>query len=73
MFDENGIIVDEAVKYNTGELALNLDNPIIKSLNNLYERVPILRMFNRFPGILVNVIRTGDEYIPAQYVHFKKI
>jgi hypothetical protein len=72
MFDENGIIVDEAVKYNTGELALNLDNPIIKSLNNLYERVPILRMFNRFPGILVNVIRTGDEYIPAPIRSFQK-
>ena len=72
MFDENGIIVDEAVKYNTSELALNLNSDMVTSLNSLYERVPLLRAFNRFPGILVNVVRTADEYIPAPIRSFQK-
>lgn len=72
MFDENGIIVDEAVKYNTSELALNLNSDMVTALNSLYERVPLLRAFNRFPGILVNVVRTADEYIPAPIRSFQK-
>jgi hypothetical protein len=71
MFDENGIIVDEAVKYNTGEIALNLDNPVIQNIQQVFEVLPPLRMFSRFPGTLANVIRTADDYIPAPLRSFQ--
>jgi hypothetical protein len=71
MFDENGIIADEAVKYNTGEIALNLNSEVVTRIQGVFEVLPPLRMFSRFPGTLANIIRTADDYIPAPIRSFQ--
>ena len=72
MFDENGIIVDEAVKYNTGEIALNLDTGLNTQLNGLLEEIPALRPFILFPGTMANMVRVMDDYLPAPLRSFQR-
>jgi hypothetical protein len=72
MFDENGIIVDEAVKYNTGEIALNLDTGLNTQLNGLLQEIPGLRPFIMFPGTMANMVRVADDYLPAPLRSFQR-
>ena len=64
MFDESGMITDEAVKYATNEMALNLDSPIAKGVSDLVKIVPGLRPFLFFPTTGMNVIDIGGKYGP---------
>jgi hypothetical protein len=72
MFDTNGIIVDEAVKYNSGEIALNLDTNLVKSLDEFLRHVPAARMFFLFPTTLANVVKQADDYMPLPLKGFQK-
>ncbi len=72
MFDTNGIIVDQAVKYNNADIALNLDSKYTKALNGLLEFVPGLTPFLTFPTIMANVVRVADDYLPAPLLSFQK-
>ena len=72
MFDTNGIIVDQAVKYNNADIALNLDSRYTKALNGLLEFVPGLTPFLTFPTIMANVVRVADDYLPAPLLSFQK-
>ena len=72
MFDENGIVVDEAVKYNTSDIALNLETDLVKSADALMQLVPASRMFIPFPTILANVIKQTDNYAPLPFKSFQK-
>jgi hypothetical protein len=64
MFDETGMIKDEAVKYATNEMALNLDTPLASGLSGLIQRLPGLRPFMFFPTVGMNVIDMGGKYNP---------
>ena len=72
MFDTNGIIVDEAVKYNTADIALNLDTSMAQSFNELLRHVPGARMFLRFPTTMANVVKVTDDYLPLPFKSFQK-
>ena len=66
MFDESGMITDEAVKYATSEMALNLDTPLAKGITDLIRIVPGLRPFFFFPTTGMNIIDIGGKYGPWQ-------
>ncbi len=64
MFDENGLINDEAVKYATSEMALNLDTPLATSMNDIVRVMPGMRPFMFFPTTGMNVVDMGGKYNP---------
>jgi hypothetical protein len=66
MFDESGMITDEAVKYATGEMALNLDSPLAQGVTDLVRIVPGMRPFLMFPTTGMNIIDIGGKYGPWQ-------
>ena len=72
MFDNNGIITDQAVKYNNAEIALNVESTYSKALDGLLETVPGLTPFLTFPTLMTNVVRTADDYLPAPFPSFQK-
>ena len=72
MFDNNGIITDQAVKYNNADIALNLESRYTKALNGLLEFVPGLTPFLTFPTMMSNVVRVADDYLPAPFISFQK-
>ena len=72
MFDTNGIIADKAVKYNTDEIALNLDTDMVKSFDELLRKLPGARMFLMFPGTMANILKQADDYAPAPLRSFQK-
>jgi len=66
MFDESGMITDDAVKYATSEMALNLDTPLAGTVSSLVEAFPGLRPFLMFPTTGMNMIDMGGKYGPWQ-------
>ena len=72
MFNSNGIIVDKAVKYNSGEIALNLDTNMAQSFNGLLESWPGARMFLAFPTTMANIVKQGDDYMPLPFKSFQE-
>jgi len=72
MFDTNGIITDNAVKYNNSEIALNLDTNMVKGLDELLRHVPAARMFFLFPTTMANVVKQLDDYMPLPLKSFQK-
>ena len=72
MFDNNGIIVDQAVKYNNSDIALNLESRYTRALDGLLEFVPGLTPFLTFPTIMSNVVRVADDYLPAPLLSFQR-
>ena len=71
MFDSQGLLLtDEAVKYKTDEIALNLDTGLGRGMEALNRKVPILGMFNMFPTMMGNIGKQLDDYAP--YSVFQK-
>ena len=64
MFDKNGIIVDQAVKYNNADIALNLDTGLTEQVNDLLRTLPGLTPFLTFPTTMMNMVRVADDYVP---------
>ena len=69
MFDENGMITDSAVDYATRESALNLDSELVKGLNNVIRRVPILRSIFMFPTTQMNSLDIFRKWSPGDVLH----
>jgi hypothetical protein len=72
MFDSNGIIVDEAVKYSNADIALNLESQYSKALDGILKIVPGLTPFLTFPTNMTNMVRVIDDYLPAPFPSFQK-
>src|SRR5210317_10792 len=72
MFDENGILVDEAVKYNNSDISLNLDTQMVKAANKVMSIIPVSRLFFPMPTTLANVFKQGDNYLPLPFKSFQK-
>ena len=64
MFDKNGLVKDEAVKMSSGELALNLDSDLSQGVNNVLNKLPVLKSFFMFPRTGINAVRLGITYTP---------
>jgi hypothetical protein len=72
MFGADGLIKDQAVKYSTADIALNLDTGLSQDLSNLMASVPGLTPFLTFPTTMMNMVRVADDYIPAPLRSFQK-
>ena len=64
MFGADDMLTDEAVKYTTSEMALNLDSPIAQSISDTLKVVPGMRPFLMFPTTGMNLIDIGGKYNP---------
>lgn len=64
MFDETGLIKDEAVKHTAGEISMNLDNEFTDGLSTLIRRVPVLRPFLLFTKTPLNELKMSASYTP---------
>ncbi len=62
MFGKDGMITDEAVRYATGEVALNLDTPLAEGVSDLVKEVPAMRPFLMFPTTGMNMIDVAGKY-----------
>ena len=63
-FDSDGLITDKAVDFATREIALNLDSSMIKGLNGVLQRVPLLRSIFMFPRTQANSIAMMGKWSP---------
>ena len=64
MFDSNGLIKDEAVKWTNNELALNLDSPLVKNMDGFARHVSFMKPFLMFPTTGANRITMFGKYAP---------
>ena len=64
MFDENGIIRDEAVNKAAGEISLNLDSASNDALSAFIRRFPILKPFMLFTKTPLNELKLTASYNP---------
>jgi hypothetical protein len=67
MFDKNGLIQDEHIKYAVDEIALNLDNAFSKSLGSMIRQFPLIRPFMMFPRASTNLIAFADKFSPYSF------
>ena len=63
-FDRTGLLTDEAAKHASQEIALNLDSKVVKDLETLIARVPILKPIFMFPRTGVNGFKMAWSYNP---------
>jgi len=70
MFGPDGLIRDEAVRWTTNELALNLDSPLVEGSNALSQHLAFMKPFLMFPTTGANRISMFGKYAP--YAPFQK-
>jgi hypothetical protein len=68
MFDSAGNITDQALKYSSGEIALNLDDATASFLSMGTSRLPILKPFFMFPKTGVNGVKIAMSYTPLAMI-----
>lgn len=64
MFDDTGMITDNAVDHASREIAMNLDNPAVDAISYLINRAPILRGFMMFPKTSINMLAFTGSHNP---------
>ena len=64
MFGSDGMLKDEAVKYSTSEMALNLDTPVAHGVSDIVRMIPAMRPFLMFPTTGMNLIDIQGKYNP---------
>ena len=64
MFGADDLLKDEAVKYATDEMVLNIDSNLSKGMSALVNMVPGLRPFLMFPTTGMNLIEMSGKYGP---------
>ena len=64
MFNEDGIITDDAVQKAAGELSFNLDNAANDDVSALIRRMPILKPFLLFTKTPLNELKYTATYNP---------
>jgi hypothetical protein len=69
MFDQDGIIRDEVVDFQTKEIAMSLDNPVSNAVTGLTTAMPILKPFILFPRTTTNMLGMGFRYSPLGVLH----
>ena len=64
MFDDKGMLNNDAVKYVTDEMALNLDTPLAQSITDITQRLPGFRPWLMFPTTGMNIVDIMAKYNP---------
>jgi hypothetical protein len=64
MFNADGLLTDDAVKYASGEIAMNLDNEVAQGLNNLLNKAPIAKTLILFPRTSINALDFVHKHSP---------
>lgn len=64
MFNADGLITDDAVKYASGEISMNLDHPLADGLNDFLNKAPILKTLILFPRTSVNALDFVHKHSP---------
>ena len=72
MFGADGLIKDQAVKYSTADIALNLESGFSNDISNILSSIPALTPIFTFPTTMTNIVRVADDYIPAPLKSFQK-
>ena len=72
LFDDQGMITDQAVEFASKEIAMNLDNPAVDSFNAIIKRFPLLRPFFMFPRTATNMIKFTGSHNPVG-LFFKQV
>ena len=72
MFGADGLIKDQAVKYQTADIALNLDTGLSKKVDGLLKTLPGLTPFLTFPTTMMNMVRVADDYMPLPFKSFQQ-
>ena len=72
MFGADGLIKDQAVKYSTADIALNLESGFSNDISNILSSIPALTPIFTFPTTMTNIVRVADDYIPAPLRSFQK-
>ena len=63
-FDSQGVLRDEAAKFASQEIALNLDNGVVKSFEKFMEHTPAAKALFMFPRTGVNGFEVGWSFSP---------
>ena len=64
MFDQNGLIKDEAAKWTNNELALNLDSRLVDGMDGFAKYFSFMKPFLMFPTQGANRISLFGKYAP---------
>lgn len=64
MFNSEGLLQDDAVKFATSEMALNLDTPMARGLDDLTRILPAAKPFMMFNATSINSIDIMGKYGP---------
>jgi hypothetical protein len=64
MFNKQGILTDQAVKYAAGEIAFNLESGFNNSLTQLIDKAPIVKPFMLFTKTPINAAIYTSTYNP---------
>ena len=64
-FDKSGLITDKSAKFQTAELALNLDNKVVQDLEVILDRFPVLKSIVLFPRTSANAFELAYSYSPT--------
>jgi len=72
MFNKDGVIVDQAVKYSTADIALNLDTRFVKEIDGIIKMLPWMQSLLTYPKMYMNLVRVGDDYLPLPFKSFQE-
>jgi len=72
MFNKDGVIVDQAVKYSTADIALNLDTRFVKEIDGIVKMLPWMQSLLTYPKMFMNLVRVGDDYLPLPFKSFQE-
>jgi hypothetical protein len=72
MFDSNGMITESAVEHASREIAMNLDGPASRTLNELLKAAPAFKPFLMFPRTSMNMMTFAGSHNPLG-VFFDKL
>ncbi len=64
-FDKNGVLTDEAAKYASGEMNLNLDTNLTAGIDGLIKQVPVAKALFLFPRTGVNQQVLNSTFSPT--------
>ena len=64
-FDSTGKLTDDAAKHASREIALNLDNKVVKQFENFLDHVPAAKPLFLFPRTGVNAFELAWSFNPA--------
>jgi len=63
-FDSQGMLIEQSSKFDTQEMALNLDSDGVRAFSNLLNKNPWMKMFILFPRTQASVISVFGQHSP---------